>query len=580
MKLTHTRRLTGPNRWTQYAASVGEVDCQGRSDLGSWLAHWSTCMRQAAAQVGWHHIETFWSHKGDLLMLGIYPPLDGLYMGCDLVEWCVEAMLPYLDTPPETYPSLSKEESERFRRAAEREHQALLHPLLAEAERRGIPWLFDDDLFSLGLGRHTQQWALPQLPEADQLAHLPWDTYQSIPLAMITGTNGKTTTSRLLTRIARSAGHSVGNTSTDGLSINEQEIESGDWTGPGGSRQILRHKEIDFAVLETARGGMLRRGIVCPWAEVAIVTNVSNDHLGEWGIETVEQMAEVKLLVRHGLRPGGSLLLNADCSPLVDAAARELPEAPPYHVRWFTLNDSPDAALAHLPQGSVDTWLKDDKLHLRHDGQVHTLDITTMPVTLGGSARHNIQNAQAAALAALQMGVSLEAISKGLGSFRPTSQDSPGRANFFTLDQAHILVDFGHNPDGVKAIAALAQRLAPKGRTLVLLGQAGDRSDEEIRGLAKSALLCQPDIALLKEMEPYLRGRELGEISSILKDVFVEHGYTPEQIHVEQSEQDAIHWALHWKQPGDLLLLFVQANIKWTLQHLKDLGATEGYHSS
>jgi UDP-N-acetylmuramyl tripeptide synthase len=318
---------------------------------------------------------------------------------------------------------------------------------------------------------------------------------------------------------------------------------------------------------------MLRRGLVGAVASAAIVTNVSDDHLGEWGIETVEQMAHVKLLIRQGRLPNTPLFLNCDNSPLYTAATSLHETEGP--LCWFSPEQHTPDSFSALP-GSLVSWQAQGQLVFQLPGEdTHKLSLQDIPITMQVLAAFNICNVQAAVLAARQTGISWQAIEEALASFQPSVQDNPGRMNLFTLNDARFVIDFGHNPDGVAALADTVARLPRTGRRLVLIGQAGDRSDPEITGLGISALRCEPDLILIKELEPYLRGRQLGDIPRLIQHALKERGF--EATHVEPSERDAVNWAINWAKPGDLVLLFIQASPQHAIQCLLDAGATEGW---
>ncbi|TNE48471.1 MAG: hypothetical protein EP343_15380 [Deltaproteobacteria bacterium] len=576
-----SRRLTGPNRWTSGPAVIIDVTWQGKLKDGELEAHfqaWSSLVQRAADTLGWSELNLQFHREPNAAMYTFVTPIDVLYVGCTLADVAMEEVL--AAGSEGRSPSLSSEAMKGLLEEQRTEQNPALLAMERVALDRDVPFLWDDDEVSLGLGRSTQVWLPRELPAEEELPQLPWDSYHDTPVAFLTGTNGKTTTSRLLARLMRQTGADVGNTSTDGLCINEEIVDSGDWTGPGGARTILRNTNLDVAILETARGGMLRRGLAMERAHVALVTNVSDDHLGEWGIDTVEQMADVKCLIRHSLRPNGLLLLNADCEAIVHSCRRwsEADKPLPFRVGWWTLQADRKSVAETLPVGSILGWLnpKTQQLHFAHSEDEQALPVSEIPLTLLGLAHHNVSNALAAGLAALELGCPWEQAAQGLRTFASTVANNPGRANQFVLNGARVIVDFGHNPDGVEQMAQLAQRLQPQ-RTLVILGQAGDRTDEAIEGLAEASMLARPDCVLLKQMDKYLRGRIPGEVQALLEQKFLSMGQSPDTIHKANSEQEAVEFAIGWAQPGDLLLLFIQESFATTLQQLQEAGATEGW---
>jgi cyanophycin synthetase len=305
----------------------------------------------------------------------------------------------------------------------------------------------------------------------------PWirDADQRIPIVSISGTNGKSTTTRLLTRILLRAGHHVGTTTSDGVLVDERMVDPGDWTGPGGAHEILRRSDVDVAVLETARGGLILRGAGYESNDVSILTNVSSDHLDLQGIHTLPELAEVKATICRITKPEGWVVLNAD-DPFVRAAVREI------------------------------------------------------PITLAGLARHNVANALAAAAAARGLGTTIEQVREGLLDFRPVSEESPGRLNIFRSGARVAIVDFAHNEAGLEALMDVADGIASGagGRVTpitVIIGTAGDRPDDTLRGMGAIAAARAQRIAI-KETLGYLRGRSRESVVGELKAGAVGAGWS------------------------------------------------------
>ena len=271
------------------------------------------------------------------------------------------------------------------------------------------------------------------------------DADRRIPVVSITGTNGKSTVTRLITHILVKAGRRVGTTTSDGVLVNERLIDPGDWTGPGGALQILGRSDLDVAVLETARGGLVLKGMGYESNEVSVVTNVTSDHLDLQGIHTLPELAEVKATVARVTKPDGWSVLNAD-DPYVAATARRVRS----HVALFSLVPGGSAAVrrnvAAGGRGYVvrDGWV----VELRPKGDKRIVELARIPITIGGIARHNVANALAAAGAARGLGASIAEVADGLVAFRPTSDRSPGRLNLYRLGARIVIVDFAHNEAG------------------------------------------------------------------------------------------------------------------------------------
>lgn len=494
------------------------------------LEAWRTHALHLAMCVGWE-IELTVRRRGARAALALTAPIDALLSATLLNEWAWmraasdgEARAATTGAPDE--PRLPWDES-AARVALARHIAAEANPALRALERiarqAGTPLLFDEEEVSLGYGTRGRTWPIRALPSAEDV---PWHALGRIPVALVTGSNGKTTTVRLVAAMLARAGHVVGLCCSDGVFIGGRRVERGDWSGPAGARRVLRDPTVTAAVLETARGGILRRGLACPRADVAVVTNIAEDHLGGYGIETVADLAEVKLVVARALGPTGTLVLNGD-----DALLRTAPH--PHHgpVRWFSAAAPP----AVLPAPAE------------------------MPLALGGAARHNVANLAAAATAASGLGVPDEAIHAVATSFGSDNQDNPGRLERFERGGVRIWIDYAHNPHGMDALLSAAATARGTGRLGLLLGQAGDRDDAAIRALARTAWEAAPEFVVLKDIDGYLRGREAGDVPALMRAELLAAGARAEQLDVALDEADGVRRLLAWARPGDLLVLPVHA---------------------
>jgi UDP-N-acetylmuramyl tripeptide synthase len=327
---------------------------------------------------------------------------------------------------------------------------------------------------------------------------------------------------------------------------------------------------VQLAVLETARGGLLRRGLSVDRAAVAVVTNVADDHLGEFGIHDLEALADVKLLVTRALRPGASAVLNGD-DPRLRARGERL-GAP---VVWFTLEPDAPWLARHLKSGGRAALYADRALVLAEgSGRTAVARVDDVPIAVGGAARHNVANALAAVAASAALGLPHEAITRGLARFGTAEEENVGRANVMELGGVQVVVDYAHNPHGLAALAEMVAAM-PARRRLVLLGQAGDRSDASIRELARAALALRPDRFVLKEMDRYLRGRRPGEVTELMADELLRAGVPPEHIGRPGDELAAVRDALAWARPGDVLLLTVHQDRPVVLALLERLRGEE-----
>ncbi len=401
-------------------------------------------------------------------------------------------------------------------------------------------------------------------PVIDML--FPPGTPSRVPIAAITGTNGKTTTSRMLAHIAKMAGYTPGLTTTDGVYIDGQRTVEGDMTGPVSARMVLADPQIDFAVLETARGGLLRAGMGVSEVDVGAVLNVQSDHLGMKGIDTLEQLSEVKRIVVEVARD--CAVLNADDPNVLKMGGYTDAKV----ICYVTMNPSHGLVREHIRAGgracALEAGVNGQMITLYDKGShIPLLWTHLIPATLEGKALHNVQNAMFAAAMAYSMGFKLDAIRTGLRTFDSTFFQAPGRMNVFNEHPFKVLFDYGHNAHAVAAMADLAQRLDVAGRRLVVVAGPGDRRDEDLREIA-AAVAGRFDHYVCRR-DDGLRGRAPDEVPKLIAAVLREHGVREDQITIIPDEQEAIDAGLRMARPGDLLLVFADALIRSWKQVIK-----------
>lgn len=374
-----------------------------------------------------------------------------------------------------------------------------------------------------------------------------------IPIAAITGTNGKTTTSRMVAHIFKMAGKRVGLTSTDGVYIDGHLTVEGDMTGPVAARMVLRDPSVDVAVMETARGGLLRRGMGYRRCDVGAVLNIASDHLGLKGVDTLEELARIKRTVVEVARD--TALLNAD-DPLTLAMADHTQAQ---HIAYVTMNPAHPLVAEHIRAGGRAVVLEPGmggRMITIYDGGKHIplLWTQTIPATLDGKAAHNEQNAMFAAGIAYSMGVSLEQIRHGLRTFDSTFFQAPGRMNVFDEHPFKVILDYGHNAHAIAAMVELCRRLEPAGRRIVVLAAPGDRRDADVVDSARACAGHFDHYIVRRDDNP--RGRGDDEIPQLLRRALLEAGAHPEAVEMIPDEVEALDHALRVAAPGDLVLVF------------------------
>jgi cyanophycin synthetase len=336
----------------------------------------------------------------------------------------------------------------------------------------------------------------------------PPGTSPRIPIISLTGTNGKTTTTRLTAHIFRQTGKIVGYTTTDGIYIGEHLVEKGDTTGPQSAQVILKDPTVEIAVLETARGGILRSGIAFDACDVGVVLNVAADHLGLNDINTIEQMAQVKSVVAEVASPKGHAVLNAD-DPLVAAMA----EKAKAKVAYFSMNPDNPIIETHTRQGGLAAIYEDGYLCiLEGDWKLRIEDAKNIPITMGGMAPFMIANALAASLAAFVQGVDIELLRQGLRTFKPSTAQTPGRMNLFDLGRSHALIDYAHNPASYEALGGFVNNW--NGERIGVVGGPGDRRDEDLILLGELSAKMFNRIIVKEDYDR--RGRDKGEVADLI----------------------------------------------------------------
>lgn len=571
MKILDSRRLTGPNLLLDGAGAVLEVSLHG-VDPARAIEQWKLEARRLLDALGWAESRLAARIHRAGATLAFSAPMDALYAATEVNEAAWHAATRALGGEKaaaeprghghdDTLEDLAEDgdgdpseddEITRLRELIASERRPALELLEREAARRGVTFLSDDRRVSVGLGAGSRTWPVEEMPEPP--TRVPWDEVRDIPVALITGTNGKSTTVRLLGAMARAAGVVAGVTSTDRVTIGDEVVAEGDYSGPNGARTVLRDRRVYAAFLELARGGILRRGLGVPRARVALVTNVANDHLGEFGIFDLEALADVKMVVAKAVPENGALVLNAD-DPLLLARGRGRGA----RVTWFTLNAAHPEVERAIAAGHTACRLEQGTLWLERGGKREAVArVEDIPIAFGGAARYNLANALGAIGVAAAIGLPVTAMRAGLTSFSGSAAENPGRGNVWNLGGVTAIVDFAHNPHGLEALAQTAGAM-PAHRRAVVIGQAGDRDDDAIRAFAAAAWAMKPDRVFIKEMDSYRRGREPGEVPALLAAGLLGAGAASDALEHAGNEIEAVRAAMHWSREGDVVLLTTHA---------------------
>lgn len=548
MRLGDSRRLRGPNLQSREPLGIAEVFLDEGETHAQVEEAFAAALGEVSDAAGLSGLELVVRRFPGGLVFGLAAPIDLLLVAADVVEWCALEAADRL-ARRESREAVTEARA-RFQRSVREDEHLELRALEAEARRRGVPFVWDDEEVTLGLGARGKTYAMRSLPDA---ASFDWSSVGRIPVAMITGTNGKTTTCRLVARMAKLAGHVVGHTSSDGVVVDDAWVERGDWTGSEAARLVLRRPDVTFAVLETARGGVLRRGLALARCDAALITNVTDDHLGEFGVMDVATLAATKAVVGQAVREGGVVVLPADDAQLT-------PRAETFAARRVLFAPSAEvpAMAAHLAKGG-EGYVVEGGAIVRIVGTHRDLllPVADVPITFGGAAPHNVRNALGAAALGLSLGLPREAVVEALRTFGLQPTDNPGRGESLVLaNGVRVLLDFGHNPAGLEELYALARSLAPPpARITAVVTQGGDRSDEDLRALAATAARGGATRAVVWESEPLLRGREAGVIAAELRRGFERAGVRPDDVQHADGAAAAVAKALACAADGDLVVI-------------------------
>ena len=546
--VVEARRITGPNLYSNRTGAVIEV--QPEPDRAERDARsWQQLVRAMFEAIGWPEPELHVRARRAGVSLYMSAPLDALMTATEVAEiaW---TLVSNARPTSETRSTVVDDEVIAGLRALasdERRRHSNLVDAHAAAVAHDLSATFDDETFSIGSGAGARSWPLESIPTAHDV---PWHELSDARIALVTGSNGKTTTTRLVSAMWRDAGGRAGWCCSDGVWIDGTQVEAGDYSGPVGARRVLRDQTIDAAVIECARGGMLRRGLAVSRADAAIITNIAADHFGEYGVDDLDDLTDAKRIVARVLSSDSWLVLNADDLHLARVAATSVAR-----IALFTAAEKNAVVDEHIARGGTAAVVRDGRIVLHHEQAAHDLGaVDEMPLTMHGAAPHNVQNILGAALLATVIGTSVAAVRSTLATFGASNRDNPGRLQRYEFGELKVLVDYAHNPDGLAALCETA-RSVPASRRLLLLGQAGNRDDDEIRELVRVALRAVPfDYVIIKEELKLLRGRSEGDVPRILRDELERLGYPAANVETTRDELTAMRHAFAWARAGDLLV--------------------------
>jgi UDP-N-acetylmuramyl tripeptide synthase len=556
--LKNLRRLTGANFLMSDFGAAGEASIDDQNKPFA-MALWRAAARDMLDGVGWVDAKIAMRAFDGGATLQISAPTDALYAATDLVEASWAATCAKLAGEP--YDVAAKVQSLRAKIAAELSPREVA---LADAARaHGVTYLGHDDKISIGLGVGSKVYDTSDLPATDDV---DWDALHDVPVAMVTGTNGKSTTVRLTAAIGAAAGKCVGLSSSDWVRVGGEILDEGDYSGPAGARLAVRDPRVDLAIIETARGGLMRRGLPVPMADACLLTNIAADHLGTYGIMDVGALADAKFQLSQAVRPGGRLILNADDPELVSRSPQFAGD-----ITWFGLNIDQAALAIWIGNGGRAAFVADGQMMLARDGKtIPVLAVADFVPALGGAAQFNVYNALGAIGLADALDLPVAAMAQGLAGFTDSPDENPGRGNYIEMGGLTLLIDFAHNPHGMKALAPAIKSFEAK-RRLVIAGQAGDRSDQDTCDLMQALWTLDPDMVVVAELPHLLRGRPVGQLTGVMVGELARLGASKDGIMTTDTEYSAVLKSLEWARPGDFLALLVHEGRPQTMALIEKL---------
>lgn len=559
MKLTDVRRLTGANFFMDRTGAAAEAILADEVK-GVAVALWRRHMRRLLDAIGWQDEQIMARSYPGGVSLVVSAPIDALYATTDMIEWTWDAVVRDFSGEPAVDAIAAASD---FSQKVAGEKNERLTALATAAEKHGVTYLGGDETVSVGLGTGCKAWREDELPCVDDI---DWSAIHDVPVALVTGTNGKSTTVRLTAAIGNAAGRVVGLSSSDWVRVGKDIIDEGDYSGPAGARLAVRHRDVDLGIVENARGGLMRRGLSVPRADACLITNIAADHLGDYGITDLQALGDAKFLIAGAVKPGGRLVLNGDDQELVARSAGFSGD-----ITWFGLSLDNEALELWTRNGGHAAFVENGMMMLaRGATREAILPVEDFAPGLKGAAKFNISNALGAVALASALDLPVTAMTMALSQFKGTPEENPGRGNFIKVGGIEVLVDFAHNPHGVAALAEAVKDI-PAERLLFLHGQAGDRSDEDIRDMTRVIWNAKPDMIIVKELGTKLRGRQLGEVPAVIVDELRTLGASDHMFMTTADEIEAVREALKWARPGDFMVFLLHVERKPALSLLKTL---------
>ncbi|WP_440682978.1 Mur ligase family protein [Cysteiniphilum halobium] len=541
----YSRRLVGPNLFFNETGVVLDIPLKMHQQV--LIKLWQKNCDRLLPLLGFSEYKLAHKAYSEGLRLACTAPCDILLASCDVIDYTWQAAC--YEFLHQKILALDKTQKIRLLQTIKQEQNLAYRILYANAKAHGLNIFREKDHAYVGSGIGRYKLSLL----TDDYLSLPWQDIYDIPQVIVTGTNGKTTTVRLTNFICQHAGKISGYASTDWVAINGEIIDRGDYSGPTGHQFVLTNPDVEVAVLESARGGLLKRGLIETQVSAATVTNVSYDHMGEDGVETLNDLFDAKCIVYRALAKDSSFaIINMD-DGLLQQLVTQL-STPKILVSQAKISSK---VLNQLTINDHACYVADNCFIWWQKGKTRPLvKLSDVPLTMNGHAKHNIENTLHAIALAFALGISFDKIVTALCTYQNTARENQGRANIYILKSgAIVIVDFAHNPAGFEAILSLAQAYQTKaGRLFLLFGTTGDRVNL-IEASSKVIAQYKPDKILVKELKKYLRGATEGEIPKQIAASLIRFGLEKDTISLVDDELSGAKLLLSQLKQGDVCVL-------------------------
>lgn len=541
-----SKRLIGPNLFFDHTGTV--LDIPLTHDQKYLVRLWHHQVHALLPELGWGDIQTAYKIYNQGIRLALQAPFDITLAACDVIDFTWASVRQYIE---KGYFKTPEEAKEALLPLIYEQQNLKVRQIYQLGTSKGFNVFYDPDnrQITIGSGNQCFQACIDDIEVDD----INWAKVGDIPVVLITGTNGKTTTVRLTSFLCQVNEKGVGYCSTDWVMINGEVIDYGDYSGPTGNRYVLTNPDIDVAVLEVARGGLCTRGLAITNVTAASVTNVSADHLGMDGIETVEQMAEAKSIVYKTVARKGHAIVNLDSPEIKSRYESGLIEGTKV---FFSQKMTEHQLRPFFQQAAYIAFIKNGFFVLQTQQNEHTIaEIDAVPITVRGYATHNIENVLNAICLGYELGLTPEEIAKGLKSFQNSAENNFGRANVYYYNGATFIIDFAHNPKALESICNMALAYKPE-RVWLMWGQTGDRLNL-VDKMCQITAEFNPDFMLIKDVPGYLRGAEEGEMPTAIEQGLLKYGMTEDKLKHFEDEIPGLQYALDHAKPGDVHIMLI-----------------------